>query len=497
MLIKYTSPFYNKVVLDGIKGEILSTPTYVIASDGTSNVANPITGNTSVELTNEIIHQTVFGKRVQDSHIHTMIRRIAWVANTVYTAYDHRSTTLHDDDFYVLSSDRGVYKCISNNNGTASQVEPSSVDFLNFEYVDGYIWRLMFRLSENDLNDLATPDLIPVPDYTTIAAAATKGTIDHIRVDDIGAGYTAVHTGAITDVVSNTQVRIQSTAASADGTYKDSAFFISAGPGAGSIATITNYFSNSSGRYVEFNKSLPTLTINSTYDISPTVQIDGDGLGAVARSIIVNGAVAGVKLLDEGEGYSRATATIVANSAYGSQATISPIISPPAGQTAQAEIELFARHLLIAVTFDGSEIATIPTVSTFCTVGLMQNVKTAANTEVVYSSNTFSNMAVLDTIQVNGNYIRGDIVNAADASNRASMTVVAATANSVSGIYRNVDTLTTADSLVSNTGVIAGITSAVQPTVYLYDAQLLSFGDINTVTRSADTKEQVRFIIRI
>ena len=38
------------------------------------------------------------------------------------------ASTLHDSTFYVLTSDRNVYKCLDNNGNTASTVEPTGTD---------------------------------------------------------------------------------------------------------------------------------------------------------------------------------------------------------------------------------------------------------------------------------------------------------------------------------------------------------------------------------
>jgi hypothetical protein len=58
----------------------------------------------------------------------------------------------------------------------------------------------------------------------------------------------------------------------------------------------------------------------SGYLIAPTVTITGDGTGATAESVIINGRVTGITITNRGSGYTRALATISGGSGYGATA---------------------------------------------------------------------------------------------------------------------------------------------------------------------------------
>jgi len=58
----------------------------------------------------------------------------------------------------------------------------------------------------------------------------------------------------------------------------------------------------------------------SGYLIAPTVTITGDGTGATAESVIINGRVAGITITNRGSGYTRALVTISGGSGYGATA---------------------------------------------------------------------------------------------------------------------------------------------------------------------------------
>ena len=58
----------------------------------------------------------------------------------------------------------------------------------------------------------------------------------------------------------------------------------------------------------------------SGYLTAPTVTITGDGTGAIAESVIINGRVTGITITNRGSGYTRALVTISGGSGYGATA---------------------------------------------------------------------------------------------------------------------------------------------------------------------------------
>lgn len=69
---------------------------------------------------------------------------------------------------YVMTSERNVYKCLSNNNSIPSTVEPCG-DYTssngNIATSDGYIWKYMFNVKPS--NRFLTDEWIPVPTSIT------------------------------------------------------------------------------------------------------------------------------------------------------------------------------------------------------------------------------------------------------------------------------------------------------------------------------------------
>ena len=97
------------------------------------------------------------------------------------------STTL----FYVLSSTNNVYKCMWNNAGAASTVEPSGTSNSELTTADSYVWKYMYSLTTTQITDFLTADFMPVATNSTVSGAAVDGAVRHYKVMRGGAGYTS------------------------------------------------------------------------------------------------------------------------------------------------------------------------------------------------------------------------------------------------------------------------------------------------------------------
>ena len=96
------------------------------------------------------------------------------------------STTL----FYVLTSQNNVYKCMWNNAGAASTVEPTGTSNSELTTADSYVWKYMYSLTTTQITDFLTADFMPVATNSTVSGAATDGAVRHYKVMRGGSGYT-------------------------------------------------------------------------------------------------------------------------------------------------------------------------------------------------------------------------------------------------------------------------------------------------------------------
>jgi len=145
-------------------------------------------------------------KRIQASDLSHVIPRHDWSLNTVYTQYDESTTNITQDQFYVITDDYNVYKCLFNNNGGLSTVKPTGTSTSAITTADSYVWKYMYSVSTSEALKFVTSSHIPVKFLTSsdgsqqwnVQQAAIDGSIDVIRVLTGGTGYTSTPSVAIT-----------------------------------------------------------------------------------------------------------------------------------------------------------------------------------------------------------------------------------------------------------------------------------------------------------
>jgi hypothetical protein len=102
-------------------------------------------------------------------------------------------------NFYVLTDEYNVYKCLNNNNGANSTIKPTYVAFNSTTTEsDGYIWKYMYTLTNKDRTRFLTFDWMPVKKITIddgslqyqVQQEAVDGGIESIIVSNSGISYT-------------------------------------------------------------------------------------------------------------------------------------------------------------------------------------------------------------------------------------------------------------------------------------------------------------------
>jgi len=189
--------------------EAANTTMYLFVGKNTAfpddnNPPTPVNSTANIEFTP---WRDMFGaKRIQSTDVTHAIERYNWTSGTVYDAYDDQDTNLVDDDFYVLTEDYNVYKCLFNAGGTASTTKPTGVSTLQFTTADGYIWKYMYTVTTSNALKFLTNDYIPVQTLTSddgsdqwdVQQAAIDGAIHVIKVTAGGSGYATAPAVTIT-----------------------------------------------------------------------------------------------------------------------------------------------------------------------------------------------------------------------------------------------------------------------------------------------------------
>jgi len=138
---------------------------------------------TNIDLTqNDAWRNSYSMKRIKTIDACLVAPRYDWTTGTIYDSYTDKSN-MDGKAFYVLTDTNDVFKCLSNNNGSASTVKPTQS---NLNTSDGYVWRWMYNIPTVLYNKFATNDFIPIIDA---ANSPIAGELTRIDVTDIGSSY--------------------------------------------------------------------------------------------------------------------------------------------------------------------------------------------------------------------------------------------------------------------------------------------------------------------
>ena len=318
----------------------------------------------------ELWKQAIGGRKITTGDVSHVVPRHDWVSGRAYAQYRDTDTNLFARDFYVMTDENNVYKCLYNNKGATSTVKPADFSTLPFTLADGYTWKYMYTISLGDADKFLTTSHMPVKTLSAtdgsvegdrqvaVQNASVNGSIDIIETVQVGTGYHQISNGAV-ESATTTTVRLSASGdnppSAVDNFYNGSSLYINTGTGAGQIR-----------RVIDYSGSTKTFTVNSAFStiantdsrviVSPTVTIRGDGQGALAYSEInTSGQVSNIHVISVGSLYSEADAFVTANAIHGSGATANVIISPVGGHGNDPIRELGADKVLLNVQFDGSE----------------------------------------------------------------------------------------------------------------------------------------------
>ena len=364
----------------------------------------------------DIWRNVIGAKRIQSSDVSHAANRNSWVSGTVYAEYDDQDADLSTKQFYVTTSEGNIYKCIDNNRGSASTIEPTGVvtgDIILMN--DGYRWKYMYTIGSARALKFLTTDYIPVQTLTSddssdqwdVQNSAANGAIHHMKIISSGSNYLST-SNTFASVISSSIFNLQPQASAVDGAYVGSGLFISSGIGSGELRKIVKYYG--SNNYCVVNNAFTTTpTTSSRYVISPLVTVKGDsGLVSADRTTayVANtfgGEVRKITIIQQGANYSTANVTISANSLHGYGATARPIISPIGGHGKDAVDELYSTSVLMNIRVSGAESNSFPTNNDFRMIGIMR--------DPLLANGTAATVSTLDqTTRVNVNEVSGDFV---------------------------------------------------------------------------------------
>ena len=181
-------------------------------TDNQGTDAAPITPSDSVTEEFYTFDDLLAAKKIGASNVSFVCPRRNWTTGTVYDTYRHDygeyitggttlqtsnsgASTLYDSTFYVLTTDRNVYKCIDNNSNAASTVEPTGTTTPIITTGDGYKWKYMYTLTAAQQSDFLSTDFMAVATNATVSSAAVDGAINVVKIKSAGSsGTDGTHT---------------------------------------------------------------------------------------------------------------------------------------------------------------------------------------------------------------------------------------------------------------------------------------------------------------
>ena len=149
----------------------------------------------------------IAAKKISASDVSYAVPRHDWVTGTIYDFYrgDYGATVNGSvvqtvggitDPFattskmFVKSSAGNVYKCMSNNGGAASTIEPAGTLTSEYTAGDSYVWKFMYTHTATETSSFLTTDFMAVHTDATVSAAAVDGAVNRYIIANGGAGYT-------------------------------------------------------------------------------------------------------------------------------------------------------------------------------------------------------------------------------------------------------------------------------------------------------------------
>ncbi len=213
-MVKFLTPtFKTALALRSYEQLSSNTGSYYIVG-AYSNTDSIDTAKNSIDnIVYDFDRNMVFGKKLTSSDVLMMIRDVPWENGATYDMYDDTTIDLNTKDFYVVADDiansKSVFKCLDNarvHNGNTHIITPVSdkptisrisPDDEYYRTSDGYVWKFMCNVSEEDILSFGATGFIPIRNNTQVSANAVNGAIDIVLIEDTGGKYLSFAQGNV------------------------------------------------------------------------------------------------------------------------------------------------------------------------------------------------------------------------------------------------------------------------------------------------------------
>jgi hypothetical protein len=349
----------------------------------------------------------IAAKKIGSTDVSHVAPRYNWTSGSNYFAYNSANNALFDQQFYVMTDDYNVYKCLANNNsGGTSTSKPSGTGTAVITTADSYKWKFMYQISASRALKFVTPSYFPVQrvrkandavanttdssfqyDVEIAANTSGNGAIEIVHVENTGTGYT-FETGTVQTSGSNDTTHVKIVGAGlGNAAIVDNDIYFTDGVLAGTGGTISAYTASPTAlvTYAPASASVPAAGV--AYTIGPKITITGDGQGANVRSSnSASGTLNDVVVVSGGNNYGNAVATISTTS--GSGGALTPVVGPRGGHGDDAIEELGGFFAMVNSRLEYGESGNFTTNNDFRKIGLL--------TQPLYSNGDIATASTID-----------------------------------------------------------------------------------------------------
>jgi hypothetical protein len=403
---------------------------------------NPPTPTQDQKYIKQVFKNMFVAKHIGSNDISPVIERINWTSK-VFDYYRDDIDMFELDDrghllnkFYVKNKYDQVFKCLWNNNGEVSTIEPyfepGTYGTNNiFKGADGYKWKYIYTIDTGLKLKFMDVNWIPVPvganTPNPLVSTAGCGNIDVINVTNGGSGYDLAN-----DII--------------------------------------------------------------------TVTITGDGTGAAAfisNDNVVDGIIKDVNVTSTGTNYTYANVTIT--SGAGSGAVAYANTSPIGGHGFDPISELGASHIMFSIDFTGDESGNIPIDITYHQLGIVINPTTQQLSPLPANGAIYKTTTDLTVAPGFGVYVNDEVVYQGNSLETATFVGTILSFDPASNVIRLINTtgsLTTNAPVYGHTSQTTRTLLAYStPNFALFSGYMSYIENRSGIQRSADGIEQFKLVL--
>lgn len=346
----------------------------------------------------EFLRRVIFGNKITKENLRFMFSINNWTSGIVYDAYTDKIDPQNLNMFVTVlegelnESSYRVFKCLDNNEGAESTIEPSySALDSNYEIrtSDGYVWKYMFEVPAGEYIVYQIKNQLPYVPDTDVSSSTYQGISDILITNTDNELFSSLVVGDCTivsreliDTTDNIyEIVINTTNAprSTNDAYKNMYLRI---VNSGKLYEIRNSaaVSVSTNRlltlYVQTTDDLvASLEANQECQVVPKIEVTPSSNTAIAYGVLNEfGTLIDVRFSSKGSGYNYATAQLVTTPVLGATTTtLETIISPKGGHGSDPIVEMSMSNIGLSTTIYSGELVETPDSNTYTKIGLVKN----------------------------------------------------------------------------------------------------------------------------